>query len=53
MLIEGSVVHVDLSEHQPFAKEVNKVGVSLNQIAKTVNATGVICGDDRNHYIPK
>ena len=48
MLIDGYVVHVDLSEFQTLAGEVNKVGVNINQIAKTVNATGVIYGDDMN-----
>lgn len=46
MLIDGYVIHVDLAEFQPLASEVNKVGVNINQIAKTVNATGMIYGDD-------
>lgn len=46
MLIDGYVIHVDLAEFQPLANEVNKVGVNINQIAKTVNATGMIYGDD-------
>ena len=46
MLIDGYVIHVDLAEFQPLANEVNKIGVNINQIAKTVNATGMIYGDD-------
>ncbi len=46
MLIDGYVIHVDLSEFQELAAAVNKVGVNINQIARTVNATGMIYGDD-------
>jgi len=46
MLIDGYVIHIDLSQFQTLAAEVNKVGVNINQIAKTVNATGMIFGDD-------
>ena len=46
MLIDGYVIHIDLSEFQPLADAVNRVGVNINQIAKTVNATGTIFGDD-------
>ena len=48
MLLDGYVIHVDLSEFQELADEVHKVGVNINQIAKTVNATGMIFGDDMN-----
>jgi hypothetical protein len=43
------VIRVDLSEFQPLADEVNRIGVNINQIAKTVNATGTIFGDDMQH----
>ena len=46
MLIAGYVIRVDLAAFQPLANEVNTVGVHINQIAKTVNATGTIYGDD-------
>jgi len=46
MLIDGYVIHVDLSQFQTLAGEVNKVGVNINQIARTVNSTGMIYGDD-------
>jgi len=46
MLIDGYVIRVDLSEFQTLASELNKIGVNINQIAKTVNATGTIFGDD-------
>jgi hypothetical protein len=48
MLIDGRVIHVDLSPFQALAGEVQKVGVNINQIAKTINATGIISGDDMN-----
>jgi hypothetical protein len=48
MLIDGLVVHVDLSAFQTLAAEVNKVGVNINQIARVVNSTGMIYGDDMN-----
>lgn len=46
MLIDGYVIRVDLAEFQALANEVNKIGVNINQIAKIVNATGTIFGDD-------
>jgi SepF-like predicted cell division protein (DUF552 family) len=46
MLIDGYVIHVDLSEFQPLADEVNRIGVNINQIARAVNANGMIFGDD-------
>ena len=33
MLIDGYVIHVDLSEFNILAAEVHKVGVNINQIA--------------------
>ena len=48
MLIDGYVIHVDLSQFQELATEVHKVGVKINQIAKTVNTAGMIYGDDMN-----
>jgi len=48
MLIDGYVIHVDLSQFQALAGEINKVGVNINQITKTVNATGILYGDDLN-----
>jgi len=40
MLIDGYVIHLDLSDFQRLSGEVNAIGVNINQIAKTVNATG-------------
>ena len=48
MLIDGYVLHADLSQFQELAGEVHKVGLNINQIAKTVNTTGMIYGDDMN-----
>ena len=46
MLIDGYVIHLDLSQFQTLSNEINKVGVNINQITKSVNATGVLYGDD-------
>lgn len=46
MLIDGYVIQVDLSQFQTLAHEVNKIGVNINQIARTVNSTGMIYDDD-------
>lgn len=46
MLIDGYVIRVDLSEFQPLANEVNRIGVNINQIVKTANESGIVCGDD-------
>ena len=46
MLIDGYVIHVDLSEFQTLAAEVNAIGTNINQIAKISNTTGMIFGDD-------
>ena len=48
MLIDGYVIHVDLSEFNTLAAEVHKVGININQIARTVNSTSMIYGDDMN-----
>ncbi len=48
MLLGGYVVHVDLSEFQALAKEVNKVGVNINQIAKFSNSIGGLFAADIN-----
>ncbi|WZL79886.1 plasmid mobilization relaxosome protein MobC [Eubacteriales bacterium mix99] len=49
MLIDGYVIHVDLSQFQMLAGEVNKVGININQIAKTVNASGMTYPDEMEH----
>jgi hypothetical protein len=48
MLLDGHVVTLDLSEFQGLANEVNKVGVNINQIARTVNGTGSVHAADMN-----
>ena len=48
MLIDGYVIHVDISQFQALAGVINKVGVNINQITKMVNATGILYGDDFN-----
>ena len=46
MLIDGYVIHLDLSDFQRLSAEVNAVGVNINQIAKAVNATGRVYESD-------
>jgi RNA binding exosome subunit len=40
------VLHLDLSEFQKLSAEINAVGKNINQIAKVVNATGGIFGNE-------
>ncbi len=40
MLIRGEVKIVDLSHYRELAKEVSRIGVNINQIAKVANADG-------------
>jgi len=42
MLMGGEVKNVDLTHYHELAKEVNKVGVNVNQIAHVANASGNI-----------
>ena len=46
MLIDGYVIQVDLSDFQRLSGEVNAIGVNINQIAKAVNATGMVYEND-------
>jgi hypothetical protein len=46
MLIDGYVIHVDLSDFQRLSGEVNAIGVNINQIAKAANATGRVYEND-------
>jgi hypothetical protein len=46
MLIDGYVIHVDLSDFQKLSGEVNAIGVNINQIAKMVNTTGRVYDND-------
>ena len=46
MLIRGEVKKVDLTHYHELAKEVSRVGVNINQIAKFVNASGGVYGPE-------
>jgi len=46
MLIDGYVIHLDLSDFQRLSGEVNAIGVNINQIAKAVNSTGRVFEND-------
>ena len=53
ILIDGYVIHVDLSNFQKLSAEVNAVGININQIAKTVNATGRVYESEINEVKEK
>ncbi len=40
MLIRGEVKNVDLTHYRALAKEVSRIGTNINQVVKTVNASG-------------
>ena len=42
MLITGSVQNVDLTHYHELAKEVNRIGTNINQIAKFIDTNGKI-----------
>ena len=46
MLIDGYVIHLDLSDFQRLSNEVNAIGININQIAKTANTTGKVYESD-------
>ena len=46
MLIDGYVVKTDYTTIKNLIKEINKIGVNINQIAKRVNTTSIIYKDD-------
>jgi hypothetical protein len=46
MLIDGYVIHLDLSDFQKLSGEINAIGVNVNQIAKVINETRSIYGND-------
>jgi hypothetical protein len=46
ILIDGYVIHLDLSDFQKLSGEINAIGVNINQIAKVTNETRSIYGND-------
>ena len=46
MLIDGYVVKTDYTKIKNLIKEINKIGVNINQIAKRTNETNRIYEDD-------
>lgn len=46
MAIDGYIIQVDYSAIKEQTAEIQKVGVNVNQIAKRVNATGNVYGQD-------
>ena len=46
MLIDGYVIHVDLSDFQKLSAEIDAIGINVNQIAKVINETrSIYCND--------
>lgn len=46
MLIDGYIIFLDMQEVKRHTAQLQKIGVNINQIAKRVNETGAIYGDD-------
>lgn len=46
MLIDGYIVKTDYTEIKNLSKEINKIGVNINQIAKRTNETNRIYEED-------
>lgn len=46
MLIDGYVIKTDYTTIKNLIKEVNKIGVNINQVAKKVNETNRIYDED-------
>ena len=42
MLIDGYVIRLDYSDVKAMTAELQKIGTNINQIAKRVNATGIV-----------
>ena len=54
MLIDGYVVKTDYTTIKNLIKEINKIGVNINQIAKRTNETNRIYEDDQGlHALDK
>lgn len=46
MLIDGYIINIDYSDIKAQTAEIQKIGVNVNQIAKRVNATGMVYAQD-------
>ena len=46
MAIDGYIVNTDMTEIKNQNYEIHKIGVNINQIAKTVNTTGTISPEE-------
>ena len=46
MLIDGYIIKVDYSEQRKLAADVNKIGVNINQVCKSINETGRAFAED-------
>ena len=48
ILIDGYIITLDLQEVKGHTAQIQKIGVNINQIAKSINETGRIYADDMN-----
>ena len=46
MLIDGYVIRLDYSDVKAMTAELQKIGTNINQIARRVNATGMLYAQD-------
>jgi len=46
MAIDGYVIYTDYSDVKALAREIQRIGVNVNQIARRVNSTGEVYGQD-------
>ena len=46
MLIDGYVVHIDITDIRAQTAELQKIGVNVNQIARRLNSTGPLYTQD-------
>ena len=44
--IDGYIIQTDHSDIKAMTAEIQKIGVNINQIAKRVNATGIVYQED-------
>ena len=46
MAIDGYIIQIDHSDIKAMTAEIQKIGVNVNQIARRVNATGIVYQED-------
>ncbi|MDU2702385.1 MAG: MobC family plasmid mobilization relaxosome protein [Veillonella sp.] len=46
MIIDGYIIKTDYTVYKELVREINKIGVNINQIAKRINETNRVYDDD-------